>query len=252
MNNKKCSFCGFINFVSAETCKKCEAMLVSASEAPQAGETYYGQPAQRYAPGGVTPYSSKSRFPILKVVAYVFAGLVVLSALSGGGVALLKSRSKVSWREYHPDGSSATVIMPNEPSRHEPIVTPLPVGTMTNHSYVSIVIGQGTAMFCYVDYTGTVFNNELAAQALDAELNDFLKRTNSTLVSKKPITYQGMTGLEFEMTPSDNLGLRVHHGYGKLLLTINRLYFFSIIAAENSDLFSGKDKFLNPTIPDAL
>src|SRR5207237_989621 len=105
MNNKKCSFCGFINFVSAETCKKCEAMLVSASEAPQAGETYYGQPAQRYAPGRVTPYSSKSRFPILKGVAYVFAGLVVLSALSGGGVALLKSRSKVTWREYHPDGS---------------------------------------------------------------------------------------------------------------------------------------------------
>src|SRR5207302_2718362 len=104
MNNKKCSFCGFINFVSAETCKKCEAMLVSASETPQAGEPYYGQPAQRYAASGVVPYSSKSRFPILKVVAYVFVGLVVLSALSGGGVALLKSRSKVSWREYHPDG----------------------------------------------------------------------------------------------------------------------------------------------------
>ena len=251
MNNKKCSFCGFINFVSAETCRKCEAVLVPASEAPQNYQAYSGQPAQPYPPGGVSPYSTKSRFPILKVFAYSFAGLVVLAALSAGGIAFLKNHSRVAWREYHPDGSSATVMMPTEPSRHEPIVTPLPVGTMTNHSFISIVTGQGTAMFCYVDYTGTVFNNEIVPQALDAELNDFLKRTNATLISKKPITYQGMTGLEFEMTPPDNFG-RVHHGYGKLLLTNNRLYFFSIIAAEKSDLFSGKDKFLNPTIPDAL
>ena len=143
-------------------------------------------------------------------------------------------------------------MMPNEPTRHEPIVTPLPVGTMTNHSYVSIVTGQGTAMFCFVDYTGMTFTDNVTSAALDAELNDFLKRTNSTLVSKKPITYQGMTGLEFEMTPPDNLGLRVHHGYGKLLLTTSRLYFFSIIANEDSDLYSGKDKFLNPTIPNTL
>ena len=253
MNNKKCAYCGFINFVTAEVCRKCEAILTTSPEVEQ-HPGYYGQPGARYAPGSVMPYQPpKSSFPILKGAVISFVSLVVLAALGGGGVAFLKSHSKVTWREYHPEGETMTVMMPNEPTRHEPVITPLPTGTMTNHSYVSIVTGQGTAMFCFVDYTGTgtEFTDDVKAKGLDAELNDFLKRTNSTLISKKPINYQGLVGVEFEIKPPDSLGPRIHRGFGKMLLDTNRLYFFSIVSTEESNMFSERDKFLNPTLPTA-
>jgi hypothetical protein len=249
MNNKKCAYCGFINFMTAEVCRKCEAILTTSPEAEQ-HPGYYGQPAARYAPGSIMPYQApKNSFPVLKVSAYVFVGVVVLAALSGGGMAFLKSHSKVTWREYHPEGETMTVMMPNEPTRHEPVTTPLPTGSMTNHSYVSVVTGQGTAMFCFVDYTGTEFTDDITAQGLDAELNDFLRRTNSTLISKKSINYQGVAGVEFEIKPPDSLGPRMNRGFGKLLLDRSRLYFFSIVANEESNMFSERDKFLNPTLP---
>lgn len=249
MNNKKCAYCGFINFMTAEVCRKCEAILTTSPETEQ-HPAYYGQPAARYAPGAVMPYQPPKRnFPILKGAAISLVSLVVVAALGGGGAAFLKSHSKVTWQAYHPEGSTMTVMMPNEPTRHEPVTTPLPTGTMTNHSYVSIVTGQGTAMFCFVDYTETEFTDDITAKALDAELNDFLKRTNSTLISKQSINYQGVAGVEFEIKPPDSLGPRMNRGFGKLLLTTSRLYFFSIVANEQSNMFSERDKFLNPTLP---
>src|SRR5207249_616295 len=133
------------------------------------------------------------------------------------------------------------------PTRDEPVTTPLPMGTMTNHTYISIVSGQGTAIFCFVDYTGIMFSNEVASQGMDAELNAFLQRTKATLISKKPIMYQGMPGLEFEVTPAETFGAQAHRGYGKMFLTSSRLYFLTIIANDDSELLSGKDKFLTPT-----
>lgn len=246
MNNKKCPNCGFINFVTAEACRKCETSLI----ADEAQYAYYEAPPPYR--GGVNqyqqPYPTKKSVSTLRAIGYVFVGVLALGVISTWGVGYLKSHTRVNWIEYHPDGIDATIMMPNEPARHEPILTPMATGTMSNHSYVSVVAGQGTAMFCFVDYSGIVINKSIAPQALDAELNAFLSRTHSTLISKNPIDYQGMTGLEFEITPPENLGSKARRGYGKMFVSMSRLYFLSITAAEDTELFAGKDKFLNPKI----
>jgi hypothetical protein len=57
-----------------------------------------------------------------------------------------------------------------------------------------------------------------------------------------------MTGLEFEMTPSADLGPKGGRGYGKIFLTSSRLYFLAVSTGDNMDLLASKDKFLNPKI----
>jgi hypothetical protein len=243
--NKKCSYCGFINFATAEECKKCEAVLASF-DGPQepAQFDYSAEPPRGYV---AQPYQTKRSFPVLKTFVFVFIGMVVLSTLAGWkrGFPFL-GLGKVKWVEYHPESMDLTVMMPNEPTKIEPVTTPLPTGTMTNHSFISGVPGQGSAMFCFVDYTGTGtwLNPDTIARGLDAELNDFLRRTNSTLISKNQITYGGMPGLEFVTQPPAGAGAT--KAYGKMFMSQTRLYFFSIAASEGSELFAGKDKFLNP------
>ena len=247
MNNKKCPYCGFINFVDAEACRKCETVLtldesqLAYDDAPPAyrgGVNYYNQ-----------PYATKSGFTLGKAIACI-AGLVLGVLVYTGGVGLLRSHTKVKWIEYHPDGLEITIMMPNEPTRFEPVLTPMTGGTMSNHSYASMVPGQGTAMFCFVDYSGLYISDKIASEALDAELSSFLTRTNSTLISKHPIEYQGMTGLEFEISPSANIGPKGGRGFGKMFVSASRLYFLTITAGNNTDLLASKDTFLNPKIND--
>jgi len=245
MNNKKCPYCGFINFVTAEACRKCETVLTS----DESQLAYFDAPPTYR--GGVNsynqPYPTKSGFTLGKAVLCI-VGLVFGALVYAGGVGMLRSHAKVKWIEYHPDGLDITVMMPNEPTRFEPVLTPMTGGTMSNHSYASMVPGQGTAMFCFVDYSGIYISDKIANEALDAELSSFLTRTNSTLISKHPIDYQGMTGLEFEISPSADIGPKGGRGYGKMFVTASRLYFLTITAGNDTDLLASKDKFLNPKI----
>lgn len=245
MNNKKCSYCGFINFVNAEACRKCETSLIS----DEAQHAYYEAPPPYR--GGVNsynqPYPTKSSFGFGKAIVCV-AGLVFGAVLVTWGLGFVRGHANVNWIEYHPDGLDITVMMPNEPTRIEPVVTPMTGGSMSNHTYASVVPSQGTVAFCFIDYTGIYIGDEIAGQALDAELDAFVSRTHSTLISKNPINYQGMTGLEFEVSPSAELGSKGSRSYGKMFVTPSRLYFLSITAGNDTDLLAGKDKFLNPKI----
>jgi hypothetical protein len=178
---------------------------------------------------------------IVAIVGSVF-GIIVATVAFG----VLRSHARVKWVEYHPEGQDITVMMPNEPTRDEPSHTPLPMGSVTIQSYTSLVPSQGVAAFAYADYFGIDIDN--TSKALDDGLNGLLKKSNSTLVSKNPINYQGMPGLEFEISPPESAGVKNARGYGKLLLSGNRLYIVFIIASENTDLLAGKDQFLNPQI----
>ena len=247
MNNKKCHYCGFINFVHAEACRKCEAVLGDASE-----QSIYDRPAAYR--GGVNaynqPYPAQKNFSFLKVFLVSVASLVVVTTVLGWG-GLLNRYQRVKWTEYHPDGLSFTVMMPNEPTSLEPKLTPLPTGNMSNHTFLATVAGQGTVMFCYVDYTGAVIETDRVPEALDATLEEFMTLTKSTLVAKKSITYQEMPGLEFEVSPPAEGSTKISRGYGKIFFNFNssRLFVLSITANEGSDLLAGKEQFLNPKIP---
>ena len=247
MNNKKCPYCGFINFVDAEVCRKCETSLLF----DEAQHAYYEAPPPYR--GGVNsynqPYQTKSSFTVGKAVLCV-AGLVFGAIVYTFGMGLIRGHTKVNWIEYHPDGLEMTVMMPNEPTRVEPVLTPMAGGSMSNHTYASVVPSQGTVVFCFIDYNGIYISDEVVPQALDAELNGFASRTHSTVISKNPINYQGMSGLEFELSPSTELGAKGSRSYGKMFVNSTRLYFLSITAGDGTDLLANKDKFLSPRIND--
>jgi hypothetical protein len=242
MNNKKCPYCGFINFVDAELCRKCETNLSASEDGYQS--SYNEPPTYRGGSNAYAlPYPTKSGMSAGKVFACV-GGLVFGAIIYTFGMGLIRGHAKVSWVEYHPDGQNITVMMPNEPTREEPEQTPLPMGSITIHSFTSVVSGQGAAIFGYADYSGIDFED--TSKALDSGLNGLVTKSKSTLVSKTPINYQGMPGLEFEVTPPASAGINNGRGYGKLLLSNNRLYILFITASENTDLLAGKDQFLNP------
>jgi len=253
MNNKKCPNCGFINFLSDETCRKCETSLDVVGNP----ETY-GQQADGSGYGyqyQAQPYAAQKsgNATLIKVLAGVGA-LIVFAVIAVGvvGVVLVvKSHSRIAWQEFRPGEPGLSVMMPGAPTAHEPVVTPLAIGEMKNYMYTSTIIGQGSALFGMVVFP-TSFDDNLKIQAnkvLEAELDDMLKRTNSTLVSKSSFDEAEIRGLSFEFKPPGNVTPRVDRGFGKMYLTKNRLYFLTIVAKDDSELFAGKEKFLKPTIP---
>ncbi len=257
MTNKKCSSCGFINFVNAEVCKKCEAPLAAlpGETPPSAGyasrsaapvDPNYSIYNDLHArPAYQAPYPTKSSIPVGKIILGVIVGIAILTTVSFRYNLL--SRWRINWVEYHPEGLPITVMMPNKPTRIEPVETPMASGRMTNHTFASIVPGQGSVIFCFVEYIGfgPGLTQDGMTRALDAELSGFVQRTNSTLISKKEITYEGMKGLDFETEPPDEGGPRVTRAYGRMLITSSRLYFLSIAAASGTELYNSRDKFLD-------
>ena len=247
MNNKKCPNCGFINFVQAESCRKCETTLdgMGAPQQPHAAtEMPYANP---YRP----PSTKKGGgFPIFKVLlgagALMVVSLVIVVVL--GVTFVMKSR--LAWREFHPGEPGITVMMPNEPSVVDPIVTPTQYGDIKNYVYTSLVPRQGMAAFTIVVFPFNFSTYDISSEKiLEKEMESFLKRTNATLISKSSTNENGLSGLSFEFKPKDSRTSRVEKGFGKLLLGTNRLYVLALVAAEKSELLKGKDKFLNASIP---
>jgi hypothetical protein len=247
MNNIKCPNCGFINFVTAECCRKCETPL-SAAGSPEPVYSGQGAPFEAYpSPFQVTPAKSAGGIPILKICLCLFGGLILISVIAGAGVVFLKRSSTVLWREFQPLQGSYKVMMPTEPRAQEPIVTPLPTGNMTNHIYTSAVIGQGLVMYCVVTYPADLDMQKVNDAMVEEELSKILAGNKSTLVSKKSILFAGSRGLEFEFEPhSGNLNKKRSKGFGKLFFKQNHEYLFMITASEGSALLAGKDKFLTP------
>jgi hypothetical protein len=243
-NNKKCPNCGFINFLKAETCHKCNTAL-DGSYIP---DSSYSNSPEAYAPAYQHQQpAARKGFPLLKVFLCLFAGLLVFSALTGAGVHLLKHSEKVSWQEFRPSGAVVRVMMPKAPVAHEPIKQMMSFGSITNHMYTSTIRGQGSAVLMVVDFSVDLSSAEDRYDSLlDQELNSLVKRTNSTLVNKQPIVVGGKPGLQFEMKPPSNYELPAARTFGKFFLANNQLYLLGITASEDSELFSTRETFLNP------
>ncbi len=252
MNNKKCPNCGFINFLSDETCRKCETSLdvvgnpePYGQQADGSGHGYQHQPQ---------PYAAQksNNATLIKVLAGVGA-LIVFAVIAVGVVSVVlvaKSHSRIAWQEFRPGEPGLSVMMPGQPTAHEPVVTPLAIGEMKNYVYTSTVTGQGSVLFVMVVYPTNLDNlKNQADKVLEGELDNMLKRSNSTLVSKSRFDEGEVRGLSFEFMPPGNIAPRVDRGFGKMYLASNRLYLLTIAAKDDSELFAGKEKFLKPTIP---
>lgn len=247
MNNIKCPYCGFINFVTAEVCRKCETVL----QATGGAETYQEPAGYRTESGYGSGYSSqryalapqKTKVPIFKIIGVVF----LIGVVSAVGLGLLAYNMRIKWQMLQPDGSDLIFWMPGQFTSNDTAATPTPMGIMTKRISVATLSGQGTATLAVVNFSrGFSFSRDMTQeQVLEAELDNFLKATNSTLVSKNLVTVYGMKALEFEMKPGE-AGVANAKGYGKLILGSSRVYLAALVANEGSSLDRQKDKFLNP------
>ena len=239
MNNKKCPNCGFINFVDAEACRKCETSLNSFEET-------YTEPSG-YRPGfGANRYELapvKSKTPVFKILGIMF----LVGVASVIGLAIMSIKASIKWEKVKPAGSDLAFWMPGSNTTIDSDSTPTAIGTMTRKVTVSVVPNQGSAMLAIADFSnGFSLDNEQAETALNAELSNVLQATKSYLVSKQFTTVQGLKALEFEVTPRDPSPTNPSKGYGKLILSDGRLYCLLLTANVDSSLIQQKDKFLNP------
>ena len=245
--NNKCSSCGFINFATAEQCKKCEAVLPPIDQTQAAASVHYSAAElQRHATPPTQPNMGRQ---VLAAFAYVLLGIFLLSMFFSGWKSLLPSlgSGKVKWIEYHPAEVDMTVMMPNEPKIVGPEITPMLSGTVTTYAFVSGVPGQGMAVLDITEYSGNSDwsnNPETLAVAMEQELNAFVQRTDAFLISKNWVAFSGTRALEFITQPPGKGQV-----YGKLFTSHHRFFVLTIAAKEGSELFEGKDKFLNPVMP---
>jgi hypothetical protein len=250
VTNKKCPNCGFINFLAAQSCHKCETDLIDKPEREQ----YSYRPATSQAgtyqgPYSATPHKSVGA-SVSKILLSVFGCFVLISAVAGGLRAMLSDydTNAVEWREFRPNQGNFAVMMPAEPHANEPIVTPLVRGSMTYYNFTSTVTGQGSTQYAVVDFPFDLSaTQEPRDKLLDGELSNILVKNNMIIVSKKSTIIGGNPGLEFEFHLPDNSDVKESRGFGKIFITQKQEYLFLIIATEGSTLMSGKDKFLNPT-----
>lgn len=189
---------------------------------------------------------TKRRFPILAGLLMVLSCLAILAPFLIAG--LLKP-GKVAWQDFRPAQGLFSVKMPSAPIAHDPRVERVGSYTMTNHPYESLVRGQGSTLYVVVDFSPALSTEKMSyEQMLDAELNGLVTRTSSTLISKRSITVNGYTGLEFELRPPEKLALSSPKTFGKIFMNSEHLYMMGITASEQSELLAGKDDFLNPML----
>jgi hypothetical protein len=189
---------------------------------------------------------AKRRFPIL-------AGfLIVLSCVAFMApflIAGMLKPGKVAWQDFRPAQGLFAVKMPSTPKAHESQVERVGSYTMTNHPYESQVRGQGSTLFVVVDFSPAISMEGVSYdQMLEGELSSLVRRTSSTLVSKRAISVNGYSGLEFELKPPEKLALASPKTFGKIFMNSEHLYMMGITASEGSELLAGKDDFLNPTL----
>jgi hypothetical protein len=247
VTNKKCPNCGFINFLAAQSCHKCETDLIDIPEYEQ----YSYRPAASQAgpyqrPYSATPHKSVGA-SVSKILLSVFGCFVLISAVAGGLRAVLNNGANaVEWREFRPSQGNYSVMMPAEPHANEPIVTPLAQGSMTNYNFTSIVTGQGSTLYSVVDFPADLPATQYSRdKLLDLELSSILVQNNMIIVSKKSTIIGGNPGVEFEFHLPDNSDIKESRGFGKIFITQKQEYLLVIVAKEGSRLMSGKDKFLN-------
>ena len=246
MNNKKCPYCGFINFLQAEACRKCETVLTDLpEERPDNGPPVYR--------GGVSsnrqPYNAKSGLTagrvFICVAGMLFGGIFYVLVIRPHLLDLFTA--KCEWTEYRLAGSDFTVTMPGKPSPVRPDDIPPEVKALSGHIVISEVANQGVATFAFVDSPNQVDISK-AEETLNRAVNGSLEKTKSRLISKTSVTVYGMPGVEFECEPPPDTFRKPGHAYGKYFINSSRLYMLFIAGTEGSEVLAGKDKFLNPKL----
>jgi hypothetical protein len=176
----------------------------------------------------------------------VFSSLAFIGAMALGTVLLMPG--KVAWRTFQPAQGDFTLQMPAETTTREPLVERRPAFTMTKHLYESKVWGQGTVLFIVIEYSPVlpVVDRSVYEKALDVELDNYVKNTNSTLLAKQPLACHGYPGLSFELTKPENSAGKRPRTVGRIFMNSQYMYIMQLTASDSSELMANSIKFLDP------
>ena len=225
MNSLRCSNCSFLNFATANTCKRCNTTLDVPAEAEEndffggygAGwqpsyqtASNYPQPAYapQYFPTPVAPLPRVSKNSSTNTVLFALLGVAVVIA-AGIGVLWKFGNNKSAaaansgWQEYKAQDESFTIQMPGKPSETVQRQA-TPAGEYQMHMAMAIHQQSGAFIAGYADYPSN-FTNVPPQQLLDMATQGALSNSGATLVSKKNISLNGYPGLELEMLPPGNM-----------------------------------------------
>jgi hypothetical protein len=262
MNNVRCVNCGFLNFASAPSCKRCKAEFESAPAylgnppssddgassqvsyqaapypaevtqavpyhaAPQWPQPEYQPPFQPplYFPTPIAPLPRASKNGATNAVLWTLLGVAVFIALSIGAIWKFgkpASSANYVWQEYKAPDESYTILMPNHPVEIVQSQS-TPAGEIQTH-ISGVEMGQnGAYMVAYADYPGN-FTKLSSQELLDAGAQGAVTRSRATLVSKKNITLDGYPGVELELLPPAGEGLDGGHARARIYWAAPRLY----------------------------
>jgi len=190
---------------------------------------------------------TKRRWPILAGGLMVFSSLAFIGAMLLGILVMMPDR--IAWRTYQPPVGNFTLQMPAETIARDPIVQHVAGYTLTKHPYEAKVRGQGSAGYIVVEYSPALpaLDTSGYERFLEAELDNLVKNTNSTLISKQPLACHGYPGLSFELKPPSNpSGRPTPRIVGRIFMNADYLYVMQIVASDSSELMANSIKFLDP------
>ncbi|MDT4969775.1 MAG: hypothetical protein QOJ64_4512 [Acidobacteriota bacterium] len=261
MNTNRCSCCGFLNFTTAESCKRCKAEFTvpvdsgyaNYAMAPQGA--YQTTPAwlqtdyhQQYAPppyfaGPIAPLPRVSRHGSTNAVLWTLLAITLVIAFAIGVIWRSNKPVNYVWQEYHPADNSYSATMPTKPV--ESIERRAsPVGELQMHLSVADMGPEGAFLVGYADYPEN-FSNLSPDSVLDAGANGAVANSGATLLNKKRITLDGYQGLELEMQPPSGAIRGGGRSISRMYWVAPRIYILFAGGPASSNTDAAIAKFLD-------
>lgn len=229
----RCDGCGLINWASAESCKRCGAALGARGQWAPADSwrppSYGGHSAQ--------PVGGKSSGSFGKLI----VGVIVLMALAGTFYGGLPDylRGGPKWRDFTFGPGNFSVRMPAQP---EVDTTSLARAGELQWSRTSAKLWRKEG--CFVNFTDIPFLQTVGDDQLEQVALQMAKSTESAVLSKRAVAFDGGRGLELEMKPPDKL-MTDGRAYYRIYLVGSRVYTLMLVGHESGRLVSERGQFFD-------
>ena len=253
MNSTRCSSCSFLNFATAETCKRCGAPLGAASEAGCEQPQSYSQPASgAFDSHSYTPYqpyysyspgASTSRGKGGWVVVLAILALLAIVAVP----FVLRNRktdpASMNWRDYQAPDGSFSISLPAAPKEMN-MSQQTPTGTMQVHMLQAEVNKDAAGMVMYADLPANTPPpplNLVADQVAQKMANG---NQMFTVTAYRNISLGSYQGIEIDLKTSSSSPIS-GTGVCRLYWVPPRLYVLGIGGADSVDVSAFKARFFD-------
>jgi hypothetical protein len=262
MNNLRCGNCSFLNFTSADHCKRCKARFNTHPENSE--NIFFGEDASVWQPGyqtapchlqptGAPQYLPTPVAPLPHTSKYsgtnaLLLTMLVVAVLMALGIGVLWKfgqpvQAHAGWQEYRADDDSFTIEMPTTPLR-DVQSQPTPAGEIKAHTMLGNMGSKGVYAVAYSDYPVDLIDGS-PDMLLDLAARGAVNNAGATMKGKKSITLDGHPGIEVEMTvPPSKVpggGLAVCRIYW----VKPRIYVILVGGHESSEVYKDRARFLD-------